>query len=51
MSEETIKHDVGAVILALETLVAENIAHTLAPVAPSTPSMIRSAVGPVALVQ
>jgi DNA primase catalytic core len=35
LSEETIKRDVGAVILALETLVTEQIAAALAP-APST---------------
>ncbi|CAN5821603.1 hypothetical protein BH11GEM2_BH11GEM2_05750 [soil metagenome] len=34
VSEETIKRDVGAVILALETLVAEQIAATLTPAAP-----------------
>ena len=34
VSEETIKRDVGAVILALETLVAEQIAATLTPTVP-----------------
>src|SRR5258708_4922980 len=34
VSEERIKRDVGVVILALETLVAEQIAATLTPVAP-----------------
>ena len=34
LSEETIKRDVGAVILALETLVAEQVAATLAPAVP-----------------
>ena len=39
VSEELIKRDVGAVILALETLVAEQIARTLTLAAPVVPAM------------
>ena len=39
VSEEMIKRDVGAVILALETLVAEQIGRTLTPAAPVVPTM------------
>jgi hypothetical protein len=39
VSEELIKRDVGAVILALEALVAEQIARTLTPAAPVVPTM------------
>ncbi len=39
VSEDTIKRDVGAVILALEALVAEQIAATLAPATPDVPPM------------
>lgn len=39
VSEELIKRDVGAVILALETLVAEQIARTLTPAAPVVPTL------------
>jgi len=37
--EETIKRDIGAVILALESLVAEQIARALTPAAPTVPTM------------
>ncbi len=39
VSEETIKRDVGALILALESLVGEQIAATLAPTTPAAPVM------------
>lgn len=39
VSEETIKRDVGALILALESLVAEQIAATLTPTTPAAPTM------------
>jgi DNA primase catalytic core len=39
VSEETIKRDVGGVILALESLVAEQVAATLAPTTPAAPAM------------
>jgi DNA primase catalytic core len=39
VSEDVIKRDVGAVILALESLVAEQIARTLTPAAPVVPTM------------
>ena len=39
VSEETIKRDVGAVILALESLVAEQVAAVLAPSASAVPAM------------
>ncbi len=39
VSEETIKRDVGALLLALETLVAAQLATTIAPVAATTPAM------------
>ncbi|MDB4913028.1 MAG: primase [Gemmatimonadetes bacterium] len=42
LSEETIKRDVGAVIPALETLVAEQIAATLAPTVPVANASIMS---------
>ena len=39
VSETVIAHDVGALILALEPLVSEQIAVTLAPAAPTVPAM------------
>jgi DNA primase catalytic core len=42
VSEETIKRDVGAVILALESLVAEQIAATLAPTPTAAPAISES---------
>jgi DNA primase len=39
VSEETIKRDVGAVILALESLVAEQVAAALTPTTPVAPAM------------
>ncbi len=39
VSEETSKRDVGALLLALEALVAEQLATTLAPVAAAAPAM------------
>jgi DNA primase len=42
VSQETVKRDVGAVILSLETIVAEQLAAMLTPPAPAEPTMSES---------